>query len=731
MNPHGRFNPLSFLPAAVLVAGLLLMLLDPGSWRVQSLTISLQLAAATHDTEPSSDVTFVNIDEASLDAAGDWPWPRTQIAQLVHTVAEAEPRAILLALPFEGPDAAAPQRALEAWIATGAGRAGQTLLTRVPDTDAVLLEVLGRTETTLGLMPGEGPAPAPVAAIDFESAGAEGFLSEPMLATQGPIARAAPRAIPLALRQDFLGRPAGAFLVVRAGEEALPAAGLMALLAQTDEPVRVLSDGTPGMIAFVDPVGVRGIEAAGRLTPTLPDGSILFRGDLTLPQISAGDALTGASAELIRGRTVVIGSTLPGVSGGPAFGNGLSAAEAAGLAAAQVAAGLSPSRPFLYKWVEVLIVLVLGAIIISLAQARRPWIGFAVGAVGAGGAFAASVVLLTSQAALFDGAATGLVLLVTSALTLVVAEGERQTRHQRLSHAVHGKLPFGAPARLSRNPRRLLEHAESRKVTVLSCGIRDFEDLQDLYKDDPDGLAGIVQQFQELIGEQVRRLGGAVDRYGGDTVVAFWNAPMDDPDHPLQACDCALRLVDSLEALNQTIEGQAYRTGKPFSPIHIGIGINTGRAVAGNVGSRDRPAYSLVGETVEISRQLLEASADYGPAIVVAEHTYQAVKNRFALLEIDKIAIPHRTFTVRVFALLGNPVTKASPRFRALEDAHEAIFEAYRSQNWSLADALIAECRKLNGAIPSLYDLYERRIAYYRQFPPGPDWDGAFSIPVV
>jgi adenylate cyclase len=221
-----------------------------------------------------------------------------------------------------------------------------------------------------------------------------------------------------------------------------------------------------------------------------------------------------------------------------------------------------------------------------------------------------------------------------------------------------------------------------------------------------------------------------VDRYGGNTILAFWNAPLTDPDHPLTACDCALRLVDGLEDLNRMIEGQAHRTGRPFAPIHIGVGINTGRAVAGNVGPPERPSYSLIGETVDIARDLLEASAGYGPAIVVAEHTYQAVKNRYALLEIDKIAMPHRSYAVRVFALLGNPVTKASPRFRALEEAHEAIFEAYRAQNWSMAEALIAECRKLNGAVPTLYDLYDRRIAYYRQFPPPENWDGAFRIPV-
>jgi len=732
MNPLGRFNLSSFAPAAVLVAGLALMLLSPGAWRMESLAISLQLASATQPTQTSTQVSFVDIDEASLAAAGAWPWPRTQIAQLVQTVAAAEPETILLILPFSGPDAAAPQRAIEAWIATGAGRAGQGALSRAPDTDAVLLEVMGQSGAILALYPGEGTPPDALTQVVFDQDESVGFLSDFSFVASGPIAGAPITRAPLALKQDVFGRPTGAYLIVQSDEAALATATALPLSQGADDALRATSDGRPGMIAFFDPVGIRMVEGTNGQVPTLSDGSILFRRDLSVPALSASDVLDGTVGDLIRGRTVVIGSTLPRVNeGGDTLAPGLSTAQAAALAAAQVAAGTSPARPFVYLWIEFLVALVLGAVIISLAQAKRHWIGFGLGVFGASGAFGASIYLLTQQGTLLDSAAMGLVLVLTASVGLAVGESGRQTTRQRLGHAVQGKLPFGVPARMNRNPRRLLDHAESRKITALCCAIRAFEELQDLYKDDPDGFAGIVQQFQELVGDHVRRLGGTVDRIGGGTILAFWNAPLDDPDHALTACDCALRLVDGLEHLNQMIEGQAYRTGKPFAPIHIGIGINTGRAVAGNVGSLERPAYSLIGETVTVAQKLQQGSNAYGPAIIVGEHTYQAVKNRFALLEIDKIEIPHRTYTVRVFALLGNPVTKASPRFRALEDAHEAIFDAYRTQNWSLAEALIAECRKLNGAIPSLYDLYDRRIAFYRQFPPDPDWDGAFSAPVL
>ncbi|MBN4046609.1 CHASE2 domain-containing protein [bacterium AH-315-P15] len=731
MNPLRRLNRLRFGSATLLVAGLMLLLTNPGGWRAETQTISLQLASATLPPATSARVTLVNIDRASLTEAGAWPWPRTQIAQLIQAVAGRNAETVLVVLPLEGADAAAPQRAVEAWGATGGGRDAQAALARLPDTNAVLLDILEQNGAILGLYPGRGGAGiSALAEVTFDQEAGRGFLPSIGVRTEGPLAGAAPLRIPLALRRDFLGRPTGAYLIGTAGEAILPTAATLALLARTDEPVRVQSNGAPGNIAFTDPVGIEEIGIGGHAVPALADGSILLRRDIRVPLISALQILNGDGQNLISGRMVVIGSMLDEVNGEPAaLAPGLSAAHAIALSAAQVASGRSPARPFLYTWIELLLALTIGAGILSLA--RRPWIAFGAALAAGGAMYGASVYLLTSQGALFDASAVTLVLIFVAAAGLLGAEGGIRSPRQRFAHAVQGKLPFGVPARLLRNPKSLLDVADSRKMTVLCCTIRGFEELQDLYKDDPQGLTAILHQFHEMVGERVRSLGGTADRYGGATILAFWNAPLEEPDHALKTCDCALRLVDGLERLNQNIEAQAYRHGKAYSPIHLGIGINTGRAVVGNVGSKRQPDYSAVGEAVAVAQKLLAASADYGPAIIVGEHTYQAVKNRFALLEVDKITIPHRTYAIRVFALLGNPVTKASPRFRALEDAHAEIFQAYRDQNWSLADALITECRKLNGAIPSLYDLYERRIDFYRHYPPDPEWDGAFSIPVV
>ena len=711
------------------------MLTSPFGLRTETQTISLQVASFALPVEVSSHVALVDIDEVSVDEVGPWPWPRTQIARLIQSVHEAGASNILVTLPFDGPDASAPQRSIEAWGSTGEEIAARALLDQLPDTDQVLLDVLAQTGALLvvGRAPkgDEGSQLAPLAPVTFSQNGGEVFVPIATAASGGTIDAAAPARIALGLRRDFAGRPVGAYPVLSVNGTMVPTAPMMAFLEEGTE-VIVGSEGIAGTLGFVDPVGLTQVQIGDTVTPTLTDGSVLLRRNISAPAFSASNILNGLHTDFINGRTVIIGSShyIQKQKDG-AFVPSISTAQALTAAAAQIAGGSSPIRPFVYTWIEVLIALLAGGLIIILGLGNRPWIAMGAAFIATFGLFIASGYLLSQYGTLLDASAVGIILIFTAAFTMAGQENSPSNVRQRFGHAVEGKLPMGVSAKLLRNPKKLLENAESRKITVLHCTIRDFENLQDLYKDDPQGLTAILHQFHEMVGETVRKYGGTADRYGGATVLAFWNAPMEEPDHALKACDCGLRIIDALERLNQAIEGQAYRMGKPFSPIHLGMGINTGRAVVGNVGSPKRPDYSAVGETVAVAHSLLTASAHYGPAIIVGEHTYQAVKNRFALLEVDKIQVPHRAYAIRVFALLGNPVTKASPRFRALEEAHASIFEAYRAQNWALAEALIGQCRKLNGAIPSLYDLYESRISFYRSFPPDAEWDGAFHIPVV
>jgi adenylate cyclase len=212
---------------------------------------------------------------------------------------------------------------------------------------------------------------------------------------------------------------------------------------------------------------------------------------------------------------------------------------------------------------------------------------------------------------------------------------------------------------------------------------------------------------------------GTIDKYIGDCIMAFWNAPLDDPDHAAHACRAALGMHAAICRLNVALAEEK------TLQVAIGIGINTGQCVVGNMGSEQRFDYSVLGDSVNLASRLEGQSKAYAVPIIISEET-QRLAPDFASLELDLIAVKGKKEAVRIFALLGEPEVAASAPFGQLRARHRAMLEAYRGQRWDEARTLIAECRTLDHRLDELYDVYEARIHAMQQNPPGPNWDGVF-----
>jgi adenylate cyclase len=260
---------------------------------------------------------------------------------------------------------------------------------------------------------------------------------------------------------------------------------------------------------------------------------------------------------------------------------------------------------------------------------------------------------------------------------------------------------------------------------MLFCDVRGFTAISESYKDNPQDLTRLINRFLTPMTDLIMARHGTIDKYMGDCIMAFWNAPLDDPLHADHACESALAMMRALDGLNADLEAEAQAAGRAFHPLKVGIGLNTGAVVVGNMGSNQRFDYSVLGDAVNLASRLEGQSKTYGVGIVIGETT-RAAAPRWATLELDRIAVKGKAEAVRIYALMGDETVAAAPGFAALAGKEAAFLELYRAQDWPRARAALAEVRAADGSLAILHDLYEERIDHFEAEPPGPDWDGVY-----
>lgn len=281
---------------------------------------------------------------------------------------------------------------------------------------------------------------------------------------------------------------------------------------------------------------------------------------------------------------------------------------------------------------------------------------------------------------------------------------------------------------LAQNPTALHLGGQTRPLTVLFSDIRGFTSIAESFKDNPQGLTQLINEsFLSPMTDLIMDRRGTIDKYMGDCVMAFWNAPLDNPAHADDACASALAMVGELERLNRDIRDAS---GGAIPEIKIGIGINTGVCVVGNMGSNRRFAYTAIGDAVNLASRLEGQTKTYHADIIIGNETRKTLRD-WAILELDYITVKGKTEIESIYALLGDRTLAQTRQFGRLAAQHEALLGCYRNQDWDAAIAVLARCRRTMAGLPSidlraLYELYKSRISYFREYPPGPSWDAVY-----
>jgi adenylate cyclase len=255
---------------------------------------------------------------------------------------------------------------------------------------------------------------------------------------------------------------------------------------------------------------------------------------------------------------------------------------------------------------------------------------------------------------------------------------------------------------------------QSRDMTVLFSDIRGFTNFSE--KLPPTELAEVLNAYLSTMTRIVQQHQGTIDKYIGDAIMAFWNAPVDLTDHATRAVATALEMQAALSQLN------AEFAARGWPEVKIGVGVNTGRMSVGNMGSEFRMSYTVMGDAVNLGSRLEGITKQYAVGILATQPTVDADPVH-AFMKVDVVRVKGKETPVAIYEPLG-PTAGLSEAVRQDAAEFEAAFAAYQKQDWDTAETAL---RTLNARAPrALYDIYLERIAHFRESPPPADWDGVF-----
>ncbi|HEX5665883.1 MAG TPA: adenylate/guanylate cyclase domain-containing protein [Hyphomicrobium sp.] len=676
----GRRQPLYVvLMGVVLAAAVLLRIFDPTPVARMRLAIfDSLLMSAPRPIDETFPVRILDIDEASLAEFGQWPWPRTRLADIITRLNEAGARTITVDLILAEPDRwNASNIAKELARVPGLEPLGEKAST-LPSNDDVLAAAITKAPVVLGFAGErdvsrqlvEPRAPFAIAGDDpmlFVPSFAGGVGSLPVL-SEAATGIGAVNWIP---ESDQVVRRVP--LLITAGGKLYPSLSLETIrIAQgAGTTILVRSSGASGILSFGEQTGIDSIRAGEVILPTDAQGELWLKFAPPDPRrsISARDLLAGrVDKSEIEGRFIFIGTSATGLMDlrTTPLVPALAGVEIHAQALEQMLTGDHLVRPSWATGAELVFLAVAGLLSASLI-ARSQTVARYIATSGAVAAAILTVAAIAGVVALswfayrdgllidpvYPSLALLAVYLVGSLTNYVRSEADRARIRSAFGYYVSPTVV----EELARTPDRLKLGGDLRDVTLLFADVRGFSRLSEGMT--AEELVRFINKLFTPLADEILAHRGTIDKFMGDAVMAFWNAPLTDPDHARQACRAALAMQASIVAMNA-------KRGENTEPIRIGIGLNTGACVVGNVGSPQRFDYSVLGDVVNTASRIEETTKTYGTPIIIGEQTAADAAD-FAIVEITTTALRGKDRGEKLFALVGDETAARHPRWEDLK----------------------------------------------------------------
>lgn len=682
-------------------------------------------------------VVVVDIDEKSLAEVGRWPWRRDRVALLVdQLVGKYQAAVVGFDMVFAEKDDSSGLAVLRE-LGAGELRDEPAFVARLPelekrlDYDALLAEHLRSRPVVLGYyfnfgdsQEKSGQMPKPVLSAGLFAGKTVSFLKAAGYGANLPVlsqsATAAGHFNPVSDPDGVLRRVPLLVEYENQYYESLSLAMVRAFLnypaIEPVYPEPILGKSYKNIEWFkVGPVRIPVDGGGAALIPYRgPQGSFTY--------VSAADVLHGrAPVDKIAGRMVLVGTTAPGLKDlrvapvSPVYAG----VEAHANMVAGILSGRVPAMPSYLMGLEALTLLLVWLLLSWVLLKLAPLLA----------SLSVALVLVLAVALNFLAWRHGLVAIpLASTVTLIVLMYTISlaygyffvTRKQKQINNLFGQyVPPELVEKMSEEPEKYSMEGQSRELTVLFSDVRSFTTISESM--DPRELARFMNEFLTSLTTVIRNNHlGTIDKYMGDCVMAFWGAPVFDPDHAKNAVLAGIEMQRAIVALGPQLKARGW------PEIHIGVGVNSGRMTVGDMGSQIRKAYTVMGDAVNLASRLEGITKQYGVGMIVGEQTRQAVRDGIVFRELDRVRVKGKDEPVTIY----EPIGKTESVERAVKSAVELFHQAlkyYRAQNWDMAELQLLNLKKQDVHC-KLYQVYLDRIARFRQEPPPSDWDGVYEF---
>ena len=676
-------------------------------------------------------VVILDIDEKSLNAEGRFPWPRNKLARMIQQLFERyQVKVVGFDIAFPEEDTSSGLPIFES-LAKGELKGNAEYIqfldrTRASlDYDRLFAEEMNKYPVVLGFLLGgkedkAGILPKPVFEADKLGKTEFRYFSATGFSGNAPILQAAATAaghLYPALDVDGTTRRVPVFMRYGNGfYEALSLAILRTALGNLPATIQVdtqksgntmqgwiraiqvgetripLDYQMAALVPFRAPGGFRYVSATDVIRGTLPEGELKDK-----------IVIVGTSAQgLVDLRATPVREDLPGVE----------------IHANLVSGFLDQTikfKPPEVLAISVLTILLLGIPVALFLPRLSALMSTAVIAVLFAALFGANLYVWESNNYVLP-LASSLTMLVTLYFINMAYGFFTEARSRRLIMGLFGTyVPKELVAEMSKNPGKYSMRGESRDMTVLFSDVRDFTSISEGLT--PENLKDMMNAYLTSMTEVVQEKRGTIDKYIGDAIMAFWGAPLVDPDHAKHALESALAMQKKIRDLDTEF------VKKGWPKLNIGVGLNCGVMSVGDMGSRFRRAYTVMGDSVNLASRLESLTKQYGVLVLVSGNIVDSVQN-YAYREVDKVRVKGKLEGVAIYEPVGKHGEVGDEVLKEIERFHKAL-QYYRQQRW---DDCERHLKTLNYAAPDvkLYKLYLERLQYFRANPPPANWDGVF-----